>query len=68
MFLTLHIRAMVRHAIIGRASFSIGHGRKIGIAMPGQMSPTSQGSAACHQVLWKKLGKKWLDYSEKGSV
>jgi hypothetical protein len=43
MFLTLHIRAMARHAIIGRVSFSIGHGRKVGIAMPDQMSPTSQG-------------------------
>jgi hypothetical protein len=43
MFLTLHIRAMVCHAIIGRASFSVGHGGKAGIAMPDRMSPTSQG-------------------------
>jgi hypothetical protein len=34
MFLTLHIKYMVRHAIIGRASFSIGQGRKAGITMP----------------------------------
>jgi ankyrin repeat protein len=53
MFLTLHIRAMVRHVIIGRASFSISHGRKVSIAMLGQMSPTSQGPVACHHALWK---------------
>jgi hypothetical protein len=53
MFLTLHIRAMVHHAIIGRASFSISHDRKVSIAMPGQMNPTSQGPVACHQALWK---------------
>jgi hypothetical protein len=68
MFLTLHIRAMARQTIIGRASFSIDHGRKAGIAMLDQMSPTSQGPVACHQSLLKKLGNKWLNYSEKGSA
>jgi hypothetical protein len=48
MFLTLYIRAMAHHAIIGRASFSIVHGMKVGIAMPRQMNPTSQGPVACH--------------------
>jgi hypothetical protein len=29
--------------IIGRSILSIGHGKKVGIAMPDRMSPTAQG-------------------------
>jgi hypothetical protein len=52
---------MARHAIIGRASFSIDHGRKAGITMPDQMSPTSQGPVTCHQALWKKIREQMVE-------
>jgi hypothetical protein len=39
-FLPLYIKAAAHHAITGRTLFSIGHGKKAGIIMPGQISPT----------------------------
>jgi hypothetical protein len=59
---------MAHHVIACRVSFSVIHGRKAEIATPDQMSPISQGPVTCHQALWKKLGKKWLNYSKKDST
>jgi hypothetical protein len=53
--------------IISRATFSIGHDKKVGITMPDQMSPTTQGLVVCHKAQWRKLGKIWLNYFEIGS-
>jgi hypothetical protein len=49
-FLPLYIKVTVRHTMIGWTSFFISHGKKVGIRMPCQLRPTSQGPIDCLKI------------------
>ena len=51
----------MHHIITDRSTLSIGHGKKVGILIPDQMSPTAQDPVVCHRGAMEKIREEMTE-------